>query len=156
MTAIERNSAGPSDAVVSVYIDHEKKFALVEMRIVEEASNAMALGGILLCVTGSEAMFSDLGHFSYTAIQITFAFLVYPALILAYMGQAPYLLIHRDTSYPIIFLCFSSRNCEVAYAYNSDFCLCCGKSSHHQQNVLYNQLVSVIWMLPKSQGCSCL
>lgn len=38
-------SAG--DAVVNVYINHEKKFAFVEMRTVEEASNAMALDGII-------------------------------------------------------------------------------------------------------------
>ncbi|KAE8709228.1 Potassium transporter 8 [Hibiscus syriacus] len=31
----------------------------------------MSLGGILLCITGSEAMFADLGHFSYSAIQAT-------------------------------------------------------------------------------------
>ncbi|KAL4574971.1 hypothetical protein LXL04_021811 [Taraxacum kok-saghyz] len=63
----------------------------------------MSLGGILLCITGSEAMFADLGHFSYAAIQIAFTFLVYPALILAYMGQAAYLSKHhqmaRDISY---------------------------------------------------------
>lgn len=35
------------DAVVNVYINHEKKFAFVEMRTVEEASNAMALDGIV-------------------------------------------------------------------------------------------------------------
>lgn len=35
------------DAVVNVYINHEKKFAFVEMRTVEEASNAMALDGII-------------------------------------------------------------------------------------------------------------
>lgn len=29
-----------------------------------------SLGGILLCITGSEAMFADLGHFSYSAIQV--------------------------------------------------------------------------------------
>ncbi|KAF5181464.1 Potassium transporter, partial [Thalictrum thalictroides] len=58
-------------------------------------SGWMSLGGILLCITGSEAMFADLGHFSYTAIQITFTFLVYPALILAYMGQAAYLSKHH-------------------------------------------------------------
>ncbi|KAJ3682897.1 hypothetical protein LUZ60_013124 [Juncus effusus] len=55
----------------------------------------MSLGGILLCMTGSEAMFADLGHFSYTAIQIAFTSLVYPALILAYMGQATYLSRHH-------------------------------------------------------------
>lgn len=39
------------DAVVNVYINHEKKFAFVEMRSVEEASNAMALDGIIFEVS---------------------------------------------------------------------------------------------------------
>ncbi|XP_022150450.1 splicing factor U2af large subunit B-like isoform X4 [Momordica charantia] len=47
MAAIGGNTAGPGDAVVNVYINHEKKFAFVEMRSVEEASNAMALDGII-------------------------------------------------------------------------------------------------------------
>ncbi|KAG6489882.1 hypothetical protein ZIOFF_051163 [Zingiber officinale] len=47
MFAIGGNTAGPGDAVVNVYINHEKKFAFVEMRTVEEASNAMALDGII-------------------------------------------------------------------------------------------------------------
>ncbi|KAL6520297.1 Potassium transporter 8 [Orobanche minor] len=34
----------------------------------------MSLGGILLCITGSEAMFADLGHFSQLSIQIAFSF----------------------------------------------------------------------------------
>ncbi|KAJ8528239.1 hypothetical protein K7X08_021931 [Anisodus acutangulus] len=47
MSAIGGNTAGPGDAVVNVYINHEKKFAFVEMRSVEEVSNAMALDGII-------------------------------------------------------------------------------------------------------------
>ncbi|GJV09396.1 splicing factor U2af large subunit B-like protein isoform X3 [Tanacetum coccineum] len=47
MSAIGGNTAGPGDAVVNVYINHEKKFAFVEMRYVEEANNAMALDGII-------------------------------------------------------------------------------------------------------------
>ncbi|KAJ6767117.1 U2 SNRNP AUXILIARY FACTOR LARGE SUBUNIT [Salix purpurea] len=48
MASIGGNAAGPAgDAVVNVYINHEKKFAFVEMRTVEEASNAMALDGII-------------------------------------------------------------------------------------------------------------
>jgi len=39
------------DAVVNVYINHDKKFAFVEMRSVEEASNAMALDGIIFEVS---------------------------------------------------------------------------------------------------------
>ncbi|KAM7279214.1 hypothetical protein ACFE04_006348 [Oxalis oulophora] len=55
----------------------------------------MSLGGILLCITGSEAMFADLGHFSQLSIQIAFTSVVYPSLILAYMGQAAYLSKHH-------------------------------------------------------------
>ncbi|CAI5944522.1 unnamed protein product, partial [Closterium sp. NIES-65] len=46
MTLVNGNTAGPGDCVVYVYINQEKKFAFVEMRTVEEASNAMALDGI--------------------------------------------------------------------------------------------------------------
>lgn len=65
----------------------------------------MSLGGILLCITGSEAMFADLGHFSYLSMQIAFTLIVYPALILAYMGQAAYLSKHHmiDSGYKIGF-----------------------------------------------------
>ncbi|PIN10086.1 hypothetical protein CDL12_17329 [Handroanthus impetiginosus] len=56
----------------------------------------MSLGGILLCITGSEAMFADLGHFSQLSIKIAFTSMVYPSLILAYMGQAAYLSQHHD------------------------------------------------------------
>ncbi|KAL5569625.1 hypothetical protein UlMin_026200 [Ulmus minor] len=66
-------------------------------------SGWMSLGGILLCITGSEAMFADLGHFSYSAIQIAFTFLVYPALILAYMGQAAYLSMNHNSTHSISF-----------------------------------------------------
>ncbi|CAM8919269.1 unnamed protein product [Rhodiola kirilowii] len=55
----------------------------------------LSLGGILLCITGSEAMFADLGHFSQLSIKIAFTSLVYPSLILAYMGQAAYLSQHH-------------------------------------------------------------
>lgn len=55
----------------------------------------MSLGGILLCITGSEAMFADLGHFSQLSIKIAFTSVVYPALVLAYMGQAAYLSQHH-------------------------------------------------------------
>ncbi|KAL9675466.1 hypothetical protein QQ045_003668 [Rhodiola kirilowii] len=55
----------------------------------------MSLGGILLCITGSEAMYADLGHFSQLSIKIAFSFVVYPSLILAYMGQAAYLSKHH-------------------------------------------------------------
>ncbi|CAN6274576.1 unnamed protein product [Urochloa humidicola] len=65
----------------------------------------MSLGGILLCVTGSEAMYADLGHFSQSSIQIAFISVVYPALVLAYMGQAAFISQHHnfENSYQIGF-----------------------------------------------------
>ncbi|KAH0468022.1 hypothetical protein IEQ34_003055 [Dendrobium chrysotoxum] len=41
----------------------------------------ISLGGVVLCMTGTEAMFADLGHFSVRSIQIAFSGLVYPCLI---------------------------------------------------------------------------
>ncbi|XP_021720651.1 potassium transporter 7-like isoform X2 [Chenopodium quinoa] len=51
-----------------------------------------ALGGCLLCATGSEAMFADLCYFSVRSVQLTFVFLVFPCLLLGYLGQAAYLM----------------------------------------------------------------
>ncbi|XP_028063823.1 probable potassium transporter 13 isoform X2 [Camellia sinensis] len=50
-----------------------------------------SLGGVVLCITGAEAMFADLGHFSQLSLRITFIVVVYPCLVLAYMGEAAYL-----------------------------------------------------------------
>eukprot|EP00249_Psilotum_nudum_P015959 c25596_g1_i1 orf=398-2734(-) len=51
----------------------------------------ISLGGVALSITGAEAMFADLGHFSQLSIKIAFVSAVYPCLILAYMGQAAFL-----------------------------------------------------------------
>ncbi|KAK9089976.1 hypothetical protein Sjap_023153 [Stephania japonica] len=51
----------------------------------------VSLGGIVLCITGTEAMFADLGHFSLRAVQISFSSTVFPAILCAYAGQAAYL-----------------------------------------------------------------
>lgn len=51
----------------------------------------ISLGGVVMCITGTEAMFADLGHFSVRSIQISFSGIVFPALLSAYCGQASYL-----------------------------------------------------------------
>ncbi|OIT01603.1 PREDICTED: putative potassium transporter 12 [Nicotiana attenuata] len=61
-----------------------------------------ALGGCVLCITGAEAMFADLGHFSVKSIQIAFTSVVFPCLFLAYFGQAAYLMKHPN-SYSRVF-----------------------------------------------------
>ncbi|KAH6837906.1 high affinity K+ transporter 5 [Perilla frutescens var. hirtella] len=51
----------------------------------------VSLGGVVLCITGTEAMFADLGHFNVPAVQISFSGIVFPSLLAAYTGQAAYL-----------------------------------------------------------------
>lgn len=55
-----------------------------------------SLGGVVLCITGAEAMFADLGHFTQCSLRMAFAGFVYPCLLLAYMGEAAYLSKHRE------------------------------------------------------------
>ncbi|XP_073004425.1 potassium transporter 7-like isoform X1 [Typha latifolia] len=68
----------------------------------------LSLGGCLLCVTGSEAMFADLCHFSVRSIQLSFLFLVLPCLLLAYLGQAAFLVANSTSAEQIFFLSLPS------------------------------------------------
>ncbi|GAB2262395.1 hypothetical protein Droror1_Dr00003392 [Drosera rotundifolia] len=56
----------------------------------------VSLGGVVLSITGVETMFADLGHFSALSIKMAFSILVYPCLILAYMGEAAFLSKHHE------------------------------------------------------------
>ncbi|XP_022989579.1 potassium transporter 4-like [Cucurbita maxima] len=51
----------------------------------------LSLGGVLLAITGTEAMFADLGHFTALSIRLAFVFIIYPCLVVQYMGQAAFL-----------------------------------------------------------------
>ena len=54
------------------------------------------LAGVILCITGVEALYTDLGHFNLLSIRISWLFLVYPTLILNYLGQGILLLINPN------------------------------------------------------------
>ncbi|KAK1437036.1 hypothetical protein QVD17_02821 [Tagetes erecta] len=56
----------------------------------------LSLGGVVLSITGVETMFADLGHFSTLSVKIAFTFLVYPCLVLAYLGEAAFLSRHHE------------------------------------------------------------
>ncbi|XP_031248906.1 potassium transporter 7-like [Pistacia vera] len=64
-----------------------------------------ALGGCILCATGSEAMFADLCYFSVRSVQLTFMFLVLPCLLLGYLGQAAYLMDNHSGAEQVFFNC---------------------------------------------------
>ncbi|TQD76857.1 hypothetical protein C1H46_037597 [Malus baccata] len=55
-----------------------------------------SLGGIVLCINGTETLFADVSHFPVLSIQIAFTVVVFPCLLLAYSGQAAYLMKNRD------------------------------------------------------------
>lgn len=54
----------------------------------------LALGSVVLAVTGAEALYADMGHFGRNPIRRSWLFFVLPALILNYMGQGA--LLARD------------------------------------------------------------
>jgi KUP system potassium uptake protein len=60
------------------------------------AAGFLALGGVVLAVTGAEALYADRGHFGAAAIRLGWFAVALPALMLNYLGQAA--LIHHDPS----------------------------------------------------------
>ena len=52
----------------------------------------IALGSIVLTITGAEALYADMGHFGRPPISRAWFFVVFPALTLNYMGQGSLIL----------------------------------------------------------------
>ena len=52
----------------------------------------LALGSVVLAVTGAEALYADMGHFGRRPITIAWLSIVFPALLLNYFGQAALML----------------------------------------------------------------
>ncbi len=55
----------------------------------------LILSALMLVVTGGEAMYADVGHFGALPIRASWFAVVYPALLLNYLGQGAYLLSGR-------------------------------------------------------------
>ncbi|MEA2211705.1 MAG: system potassium uptake protein [Solirubrobacteraceae bacterium] len=54
----------------------------------------LTLGGVVLCCTGAEALYADRGHFGALPIRLTWFAVVFPAVLLSYLGQAALILAH--------------------------------------------------------------
>ncbi|HVE00646.1 MAG TPA: potassium transporter Kup [Sphingomicrobium sp.] len=52
----------------------------------------VALGSVVLAVTGAEALYADMGHFGRKPIRVSWLYFVLPALLLNYLGQGAMLL----------------------------------------------------------------
>lgn len=63
------------------------------------------LGFVVLCVTGAEALYADMGHFGPKAIRLSWLGLVGPSLLLNYFGQGAALIQHPEAlANPFYFL----------------------------------------------------
>jgi len=52
----------------------------------------LALGSVVLAVTGAEALYADMGHFGRRAIVVAWLWIAFPCLMLNYLGQSALLL----------------------------------------------------------------
>src|SRR5260221_7717586 len=64
----------------------------------------LALGSVFLAVTGAETLYADMGHFGRKAISFSWLGLVYPCLMLNYIGQGALMLLHPATAQNPFFL----------------------------------------------------
>jgi KUP system potassium uptake protein len=71
----------------------------INFLIVNKGHGLIVLGAVFLAVTGAEALYADMGHFGKKPIRITWLALVFPALILNYLGQGSLLLMHPELSF---------------------------------------------------------
>jgi KUP system potassium uptake protein len=56
----------------------------------------VVMGSVFLAVTGAEALYADMGHFGRKPIQAAWIFLVFPALVLNYLGQGALIIAEPD------------------------------------------------------------
>jgi KUP system potassium uptake protein len=56
------------------------------------------LGAIVLTITGTEALYADMGHFGRKYIEIAWYTIAFPGLLLNYFGQGAYMLNHLDAT----------------------------------------------------------
>jgi KUP system potassium uptake protein len=56
----------------------------------------LSLGAVVYAITGTEALYADMGHFGRKPITLSWLYIVMPALLLNYMGQAAMLIQHPE------------------------------------------------------------
>jgi KUP system potassium uptake protein len=60
------------------------------------AHGFLILGAVVLCITGTEALFADMGHFGRRPIRLAWYVVVFPSLLLSYFGQGAALLLRGE------------------------------------------------------------
>ncbi len=67
-------------------------FYAVSLCVTYKGLAFLVLGAVVLCVTGAEALYIDMGHFGRKPIRLSWLFVVLPSLVLNYFGQGALLL----------------------------------------------------------------
>ncbi|MEY4983519.1 MAG: potassium transporter Kup [Pseudomonadota bacterium] len=80
-------------AVLAAFGPHYGVAFLLDHRMVA----FLVLGAVFLAVTGAEALYADLGHFGRRPIMLAWFVLIFPALILNYLGQGALVLARPET-----------------------------------------------------------
>lgn len=69
----------------------------------------VAVGAVVLVITGAEALYADMGHFGRVPIRRAWFFVVFPALTLNYLGQAALVLNQPSATKDPFFLLFPAQ-----------------------------------------------
>ena len=80
------------DVLVALSPHHALRFVWHNPRLA-----FVALGAVVLCVTGAEALYADMGHFGKRPIRLAWFGLAMPALTINYFGQGAMLLERPET-----------------------------------------------------------
>lgn len=65
---------------------------VVEFFVKDTMLAFLTMGTVVLCVTGAEALYADMGHFGRKPIKVAWLYLVWPCLILNYFGQGAFVM----------------------------------------------------------------
>jgi KUP system potassium uptake protein len=68
----------------------------IEFIWLNPGTSFIILGAVVLCVTGGEALYADMGHFGIKPIRLAWFSVVMPCLILNYFGQGALLLVEPE------------------------------------------------------------
>ncbi|CDO95219.1 unnamed protein product [Kluyveromyces dobzhanskii CBS 2104] len=83
--------------------------------LLKRQGNINILGDTMLAITGVEAMFADVGHFSPLSVQLTLLLFVYPSLMVTYLGQGAYLIKNPTQVSNVFFQSIPGKNGQGIY-----------------------------------------
>jgi KUP system potassium uptake protein len=88
--------------VVHIFDDLEILLAFnpahgVSMLVERPGLALLVFGGVFLAVTGGEALYADMGHFGPKPMRMAWLAVVFPGLILNYLGQGAFIISHPES-----------------------------------------------------------